>query len=445
MNHKMMPRLPRRAAFTLSAAALAACTTPPKPKIPGVQTPVMPVTQALAASPDAPAVTLPSPVPRTDWPQLLAGPAHAPGNIAGPSGFGRAWHADIGTPGGDRQPLIASPVSAGGLVYTMDADANVSAFSLQSGERRWRTSTRPKHVTVINLGGGIGYDASGASPILYASTGYSEILALDAGSGKILWRQPLDFPARSAPTIGGGIVAVNIQNDLLLTFDPVSGEPGWRYTGRVSSISTSVALAGAPAIDSGIVVAGFSSGTLAALDVNSGMPFWEQSLASAFGQASDLDFSDISGAPVVAGGVAYAASLGQTMMAVDLRSGAKVWTIDASGSEAFCAAGGFVFVLDTNCSLAAIHADDGLICWTLQLPLFKNPKKKSGAKSWSGPVMINNGLVLTSTLGDIITVDPVAGKISSHAKLAGPADVPPIVVGGTLLQLTRNGILTAYS
>jgi outer membrane protein assembly factor BamB len=320
----------------------------------------------------------------------------------------------------------------------------VSAFSLSSGERQWRCSTRPKHVSVTNIGGGIGYDASTGQGIIYASTGYSELLALDAASGKIIWRQPLDFPARSAPTIGGGVVALNIQNDLLLTFDPASGSPGWRYNGRVVQATTSVALAGAPAIDSGIIVAGFSSGTLAALDLNSGTPLWEQSLASAYGQASDLDFSDITGAPVIANGVTYAASLGQTMIAVDIRSGAKVWTIEDSGSEAFCAVGGFVFVLATDETLAAIHADDGLVCWTLKLPVYNNMKKKKGAKTWNGPIMVNSQLLVTSTLGDAITVDPVAGTISSKQKLAGPADLPPIAVGGQLLQLTRDAVLTAY-
>jgi outer membrane protein assembly factor BamB len=437
-------KLSRRAALTLPAATLAACTTP-KPKVLGTEIPVLPEPEGLTASVDAPAVSLPAPVALAAWPLLLGGSDHAPGNVAGPTGLKQAWRVKIGEAGGYRQPLIASPVAANGRVFTMDANAAVSAFSADSGARQWHTPTRPKHTSVENIGGGIGYDDSSGSGIVYASTGYSELLAIDAASGKIIWRQPLDFPARSAPTIAGGIVALNIQNDLLLTFDPASGTPGWRFTGRVTNSITSVALAGAPAIDSGIVVAGFSSGTLAALDVNSGTPLWEQSMASAYGQASDLDFSDIVGAPVIANGVVYAASLGETMLAIDLRSGAKVWTREASGTEALCAVGGFVFGLDTSELLAAIHADDGLVSWALQLPLYNKPKKKSGPKTWNGPVMVNSQLLLTSTTGDLIMVDPVAGAISGKFKLAGPADLPPIAVGGSLLVLTRDATLTAYS
>ncbi len=107
--------------------------------------------------------------------------------------------------------------------------------------------------------------------------------------------------------------------------------------------------------------------------------------------------------------------------------------------------GDFVFVLDTAETLAAIHADDGLVSWSLQLPLYNKPKKKKGPKTWNGPVMVNSQLLLTSTAGDLIMVDPVAGAISGKVKLAAPADLPPIAVGGSLLVLTRDATLTAYS
>jgi outer membrane protein assembly factor BamB len=377
MTETMTRTLRRRTALMtlgLLPLSLAGCGGDKKPKIIGTQIPVLPETNGLDVAVDAPPVTVPPPVALPAWPQVFAGPAHAPGNAAGPTGLTAAWTVNIGQAGGYRQPLQASPLIAAGKVFTMDANGNVTAFSLASGAELWKTYTRPKHNSVTNIGGGIGY-ASGA---IYASTGYAELLSLDAGSGNINWRQKLDFPARSAPTIGAGIVAVVTQNDLLLTFDAAAGTPGWRFIGKVTESPTSVAVTGAPAFDSGIFVAGFSSGTLAALDALSGTPIWEQSFASSFGQASPLDFSDIVGAPVIAGGVVYAIGLGKTMLAIDLRSGAKVWERDTAGDQTICAAGGFVFVLNTSQILAAIHADDGLGCWTQQMPNYLNMKKKNG-------------------------------------------------------------------
>jgi outer membrane protein assembly factor BamB len=430
----------RRTATTLMLGLLASCSTP-KAKIVGNQIPVLPETGGLDVAPDAPPVSLPPPVALDSWPQLLANAAHMPGNAAGPTGLAVNWIASVGAPGGYRQPLQASPLLVGGQVFTMDANAVVTAFSATDGTQGWRTPTRPKHATEENIGGGISYD----SGKIYVSTGYGELLALDAANGKILWRQTLDFPARTAPMIAGGLVAVVVQNDLLLTFDAGTGTPGWRFTGTVGQNSgAAVAITGAPAYADGILVAGFSSGTLAALDANSGTPVWEQSFASSFGQASTLDFSDIVATPVIANGVVYAIGLGNTAMAVDLHSGAKVWTHNASGTDAFCLAGGFAFLLDKSQTLSAIHADDGLVSWSLQLPLYHNPKKKKQPVLWTGPVMVDGQLILTNDFGEILFVDAVAGSIKSIEKLAGPADITPIAAGGLLLQLTRDAKLTAY-
>jgi outer membrane protein assembly factor BamB len=437
MNKNMMRR---RSALTLSLGALASCSTP-KAKIPGIQIPVLPDTGTFTVAVDAPSVSLPAALALDAWPQQLANPAHAPGNVAGPTGLAPHWASSIGTGGGYRQPLLAQPVLAGGQIFAMDADAVVTAHSLSDGTQVWRRVTRPKHATEQNIGGGIGYDQGR----IYASTGYGELLALDAASGHVIWRQALDYPTRTAPTIAGGLVAVVVQNDLLLTFDAGTGTPGWRFTGNVAQSSgAAVGITGAPAYADGILVAGFSSGTLAALDANSGTPVWEQSLASSFGQASSLDFSDIVAAPVIAGGVVYAIGLGNTTIAVDLHSGNKVWTHSASGTSPFCVAGGFAFLLDKTQTLFAIHVDDGLVSWSLQMPLYKNPKKKKKPLLWTGPVLVNGALVLTNDLGEMALVDPVAGTLQSVGRLAGPADMTPIAASGVLVQLTRDAKLTVY-
>jgi outer membrane protein assembly factor BamB len=437
MTYKMMRR---RSALTLSALLLASCATKKTPII-GKQIPVLPQTDGMDVAQDAPPVSVPPETMLDSWPQSLANPAHAPGNVAGPLTLRKHWVSEVGQAGGLRQPLQASPLLAGGHVFTQDANGAVTAVSAADGSHVWHTVTRPKHASEPNLGGGIAFDGAR----IYASTGYGELLALDAGSGKILWRQTLDFPTRTAPTVAGGLVALVTQNDLLLTFDAGSGTPGWRFTGQVGDPPVAaVAVTGAPAYADGILVAGFSSGMLAALDANSGTPIWEQSLSSASGQASTLDFSDIVAAPVIADGVVYAIGLGDTAMAVDLHSGAKVWTHGVSGHQAFCLAGGFAFVMDQMQNLYAVHADDGLVSWTLQLPLYVKPKKKKGPKNWSGPVMVSGKLLLTSDAGEIAIVDPVAGLLSSISKLGAPADMTPIAAGGQLIQLTRDAKLTAY-
>jgi outer membrane protein assembly factor BamB len=438
MNRTMMRR--RTALSGLPLAALAACAIK-KPPIAGTQIPLVAMDTGMDVAPDAPAVTLPAAQALTDWPQSLANAAHVPGNAAAPLSLKPLWTVSAGTGGGFRASLLASPLVANGQIFTMDSEAVVQAHSPTDGREIWRRSTRPKHVSVRNMGGGIAYDAGR----IYASTGYGELLALDAASGTILWRQELDLPARSAPLVANGMVLVTIYNDVLLTFDAQSGTPGWRFTGNAGQPSSAaVGVTGPAAFADGIVVAGFSTGTLAGIDAQSGTPLWEQSLAAGYGQASALDFSDIVASPVIAGGVAYAINLGDTFMAVDLHSGVKVWTKGIGGTQAPAASGGFIFLLDSRQILSAVHADDGLVSWSTQMPQYAKPKKKGTPILWSGPALLNGQLVMTSDHGEIALVDAVTGRSTQTAKLGAPADQPPIAAAGMLLQLTRNAKLTAY-
>ena len=438
MTNTMMRR--RTALSGLSLAALAACAVK-KPPIVGTQIPLVAMDTGMDVAVDAPAVTVPPAQALTDWPQSLANPAHAPGNAAAPLSLKRLWTADAGAPGGFRASLLASPLVANGQLFTMDSEAVVQAYSPNDGHTLWRRPTRPKHVSVRNMGGGIAYD----SGKIYASTGFGELLALDAGSGAILWRQSLQLPARSAPLVANGMVFVTIYNDVLLTFDATSGTPGWRFSGNAGQPSSAaVGVTGAPAFADGIVVAGFSTGMLAGIDAQSGTPLWEQSLAAGYGQASALDFSDIVASPVIANGVAYAINLGDTFMAVDLHSGVKVWTKGIGGTQAPAASGGFIFLLDARLMLSAVHADDGLVSWSTQMPKYVKPHKKEGPILWSGPTLLNGQLVLTSDHGEIALIDAISGKVSQTEELGAPADMPPIAAAGMLLQLTRNAKLTAY-
>ncbi len=438
MTYTMMRR--RTALSGLSLALLASCAVPKKPII-GKQIPVVAEDTGMDVAADAPAVTLPAAAPLAAWPQSLANPAHAPGNIAASLDFKRLWRSDVGEPGGFRTILLASPLVANGQIFTMDANAVVRAHSAQDGHVLWHSVTRPKHNTAQNMGGGIAYDGGR----IYASTGYGEVLAMDAGNGHILWRQPTTLPTRTAPMVADGLVAVVILGDVMLTFDAASGTPGWQFSGNAGQPSgAAVGITGAPAYADGIIVAGFSTGMLAAVDAKSGTPLWEQSLAAGYGQASALDFSDIVAAPVIDNGVVYAINLGDTFMAVDLHSGVKVWTHGVSGTQAPAAAGGFLFLLDNTQMLYAIHEDDGLVSWSVQLPAFASPKHKDGPILWTGPVLVNGQLVLASDHGHMVLVDAVAGNITNTVKLGAPADMPPIAAAGMLLQLTRDATLTAY-
>jgi len=384
-------------------------------------------------------VTVPEVTRNASWPLPGGNPAHAMGHLwTGP--LKPAWSADIGAGGGYRRQLTAQPLVADGRVFTMDSDAVVSAFSVKDGSQIWQTETKQEDVESSNVGGGIAYDDGR----LYAVTGRADVLALDPANGKILWRNTLGMPARSAPTVVSGLLFVGTIDDQLLAINLKDGSQAWSY----QATSSPLAVLGqpAPAYSDGVLVAGFGSGDLAALRGVSGSPVWTDNLGSVRGGNMLSDFASISALPVIDGGTVYAVGLGGLLVAIDLRSGRRLWERGVSGAQAPWVAGDWLFLVSGDQRLAAMTKADGLVRWVTQLPRWRNEEKQKDPIFWSGPLLAGGKLILTSDAdsGQLLAVAPENGKILSQSDLSAPASLPPIAAAGFVLVLTNDATLTAF-
>ena len=372
-----------------------------------------------------------------DWPQMGGSPAHTGANIA-VSGLTPAWRADVGSSGGYRDKILAVPVVAGGRVFTMDADALVSAFDLQTGSRQWRTDTQDKEDRSTNVGGGVAVDGG----TVYVTTGRADVLALDAATGAIRWRKPIGSPARSAPTVANGRVLVTTIDTKLVALDAKTGERAWQYQGN--TIATTLLGLSAPAVADGLVVAGFGSGEIVAVREDSGALAWSDSLASARGRNSLVDLSAVRGLPVIDQGRVYAIGAGGLLLSLDLRTGRRLWEREVGGTQTPWLVGDWLFVQTSDQALVAIRTSDGRLRWVTDLPRFENEAKKSDVIFWTGPVLVGNKLVLAGSNEQAVSVNPVTGKVLGLENLRGAATVTPVAAAGTLLILTEDATLQAF-
>ena len=276
---------------------------------------------------------------------------------------------------------------------------------------------------------------------MFAATGRGEILALDGVTGTVKWRKPLGTAARSAPTLAEGRLHVATLDDQLITMAADDGRKLWSY----QAVNPSTALLGlpAPAFSDGIVVAGFGSGDLIALRAVSGAVIWSDSLAASRGRTSLLDLSTVHGLPVIANGVVLAISLGGLMLAIDLRSGRRLWERDIGSTETPCVAGDWVFVLTTNQVLAALDVAEGRVAWTTQLPKWERPEKQRDPITWVGPVLAGDRLLLAGSNATALAASPYTGEIIGEQKLSGVASLAPVIAGGTAFIVTDDGNLIA--
>lgn len=441
----------RRGALLGAAGALVAgCDTidsifgERKIPLPGERRPVLQAERGLnadAALTDRP-VNLPPPQPLAEWPLTGGNAGHAPGHPALGTGLREAWRASIGSGTGYRQRIVAGPIVAGGTVYTVDATGAVAAFDLATGGRHWRVETTPEDESRGVLGGGAAF----ADGTLYVATSLAEVVALDpAAEGAVRWRIRLPAPARGAPTVADGRIFVPTVENQLLALSVEDGRRIWTH--RAEPLVTAPLGMPAPAVEGEAVVAGFASGELVALRVSDGRVLWTESLSAAGGQ-NLADIVGIRAMPVIDRGRVFAQSLGNIAIAVDLRSGRRLWEREFGGSATPWSVGDWLFCVTGTGEALAIGRDDGRIRWITDLDTAAvgegGRRDEDEVTIWSSPVVAGGRLIVPGSPSTALELDPTTGQLLGRLRLPGPVTLPAAIAGDQLLVLTDDGTLAAF-
>jgi len=131
------------------------------------------------------------------------------------------------------------------------------------------------------------------------------------------------------------------------------------------------------------------------------------------------------------------------MVAIDLRTGDRVWEQDIGGTQSPWVAGDYVYVLANDESLICLTRQDGKIRWVRDLPRFQKPKKKEDALFWTGPVLAGDRLIVASSAGEAFSVSPYTGDPLGWTEFPDGVFVTPTVAGKTLYVVTSDADLIA--
>ena len=381
-------------------------------------------------------VNLPPIVENAQWAQAGGTIDHAPGHPALGRGLAEIWRGSIGAGSGYRRRLTAGPLVAGGAVYAADAYGVVSALDAANGRRRWQADTRPRRDRDGALGGGVAFEGGR----LYAVTGLAEAMAIDPADGTIGWRVSLPAPARGSPTVAGGRVLVPTVENHLIALSVEDGRRLWTY--RAQPTTTMSLGLPAPAVEGDLVVAGFGSGELAAIRMADGRPAWSETLASARGGGL-ADIAAIAAMPVIDRGRVFATGLGGLTVALDLRSGRRLWEREVASVETPWSAGDALFLIAANGNLACLGREDGRVRWLRPLGRFEDERRRRDPIFWGPPVLAGGRLLVTGGHGRMAEVNPLDGEVVGTMRLRGGAVLQPAVAGGVLYLLTEDGDVVA--
>jgi len=438
----MMKRLP----ILLCVLMLAGCgadkwfTEDSKVPLKGPRLSVLELQKGLSPDPalqGAP-VTLPAAWVNQFWPQTGGYPNHAMGQLALPAHVKEVWSESIGSGGGSRTPLVAGPIVAEGMVFTIDTEGQVTAFDSANGRRKWRQSSIPRGEEDTGaLGGGLAY----ASAKLFVTNGYKNLLAINPATGAVLWKANLPAVARSAPSVADDKVYVITLDNRLLAFSAADGAPLWNYAGVAEE--TNLLGAATVAADSTLAVLPLSSGELLGLRPENGQVVWEDNLSAVRRMGAMTSIADIRALPVIDQGAVFAVSYSGRMAVLDQVTGKRLWQREVGSAETPWVAGDTVFLITTEQQLVAFTRQGGEIRWNVQLPAYSD-KDRQDPVVWTGPVLAGGRLFMASSGGILLEIDPSSGKTFKSTQLGAGVTIPPIVASNMLFVLQQNGTLAAF-
>ncbi len=449
----MMPR--RRLAAVLlvaaAAASLGACSTvsktnlnpfkKPPPKsvaADGKRISIIAFDQKVEASDTLKGVDffLPAAAPQADW-QLPGGNAEQSiEHVQAAPDFVIAWKKGFGK-GSDRKAHVtAPPIMADGKVFVMDGEATVAALDAQTGNVTWRTELKPKNKKDKDgYGGGVAF----ADGKVYVSSGFRLVAQLDGATGAVGWRQNTDSPVHGAPTVSRGKVMAISTDDQLLTFDAATGEAGWNY--QALTESARILSASSPAVSGDTIVAAFASGEVVALRSANGNDLWNNALSRSSRTNALSEIRDVAGRPVIYKGDVFAASHSGVFAATDLRTGQPRWSIPIASIDSPWAAGDVVFVISQAGELICISRENGQVYWIKDLNA--GIKKSKDRATFAGPILVSDRLVVVSSDGRALAINPKTGDVEKTLKLGSPVLIAPIAAGNMIYVVTDDAQVIA--
>ena len=341
--------------------------------------------------------------------------------------------------GNDRRYRItAEPVSDGARVYTMDSHAAVTAHGLGGGAV-WSTDLTPPGESAGSGSGG-GLALSGGT--VYATTSFGELVALDAGTGAVKWRQKFETAVQGAPTVSGGQVYVASANSVAYAVATDTGRIAWRRAGVPSQ--NGVAGVAAPAVSGNVVVYPLANTSMLGVDAGSGDIRWVAKVAGGRAGAARSVLKAFTGEPVIDGGTIYAATAGGRAVAVGLQDGKIRWEAEEGAQGTMAVAGGAVFFVNDQARLVRLSAGDGAKVWEVDLPRYVKADKPRRLKSIFpayGPVMAGGRLWVASGDGVLRSFNPTDGSPLGEVALPAGAASRPITLAGMLVLMTEKGDL----
>lgn len=322
-----------------------------------------------------------------------------------------AWTANVG-----RVDFPLNVKVNGNNLALASADGLVVSLDARTGAELWRANVAGR------MAAGVGNDGRFAALL----TRSNELVALDGG--REIWRQKLPAQGFTAPLVAGGRVFVLGADRAVTAFDAQSGRKLWNQ--QRPSESLVLRQAGVLLAVGDTLVAGLS-GRMVGLNPANGSVRWESPIASPRGTNDIERLVDLVGPVSRDGNVVCARAFQAAVGCVDAARGTLLWTKPAFGS---------VGVHSDDKYLFGVESDGRVVAW----------QRLNGERAWVSERLRYRTLTAPLVVGRSVVVGDEAGLVhwlsredgSALTRMATDASglaAAPVLAGGTLVVVTRNG------
>jgi outer membrane protein assembly factor BamB len=337
-------------------------------------------------------------------------PAELSANVA-LLGVRQAWSSKLGE--------VAFPLAVranGSTVALASSNGTVLALDAGTGRELWRNALD------LPLSAGVGSDGTLAAVV----SRDNEVIALE--SGKLMWRQRLGAQTYTAPLVAGGRVFVLAADRSVSAFDGKTGRLLWnqKRTGEALVLGQSGVLLAV----GDTLVAGMS-GRLVGLNPANGSTRWESAIAAPRGTNEVERLVDLVGGVSREGDVVCARAFQSAVGCTDAMRGRLLWSKPAVGSQGVAGNDQWVFGAEDDGTVIAWKREDGARAWSTERLRYR---------SLSTPLAVGRSVVVGDGTGLVHFLSREDGSPLTRVATDGSAvAAAPVLAGNTVVVVTRNG------
>ncbi|WP_369820933.1 outer membrane protein assembly factor BamB [Pseudorhodoferax sp. Leaf274] len=332
-------------------------------------------------------------------------------------GVRQAWTAKIGEIG---YPLDVQV--AGQQLALASSDGTVLALDARTGRELWRASAKAK------LSAGVGSDGQRTA----VATQANEIVAFEAG--RELWRQKLPAQVATAPFVAGGRVFVLAADRSVTALDGASGRRLWTQQRPGDPLvlrQSGVILAVGDTLVVGL------SGRLVGLNPLNGQVRWDVPVATPRGTNDVERLVDLVGRVSRVGDSVCVRAFQVGVGCVDAARGSLAWTKPSSGYVGVHGDDRMVYGPESDGKLVAWNRSNGEQAWV---------SERLRYRQLTAPLALGRSVIVGDETGLVHFLSREDGSPLTRVSTDGsPIVASPVVAGDILVVVTRNGGVYGYA